>query len=44
MLAWYWWVLIGLGLVGLAVLKLTIFKKMVETKKAREQAAADRDE
>jgi len=34
---WYWWVLIGVGVVALGYLKLKIFNKMVKKSKDKSQ-------
>ena len=38
---WYWWVLIGVGVVGLGYLKLKLFSKM--TKKPKNHEHHDED-
>jgi hypothetical protein len=36
-MAWYWWVLIIVGVVGLGALKLYVFGKMKDAKKKQVQ-------
>ncbi len=36
---WYWWVLIGIGVVALGWLKLTVFNRIM--KKRKEQPAEE---
>ena len=38
---WYWWVLIGIGVVGLGYLELKIFNKMVKKPKNKEHHDED---
>jgi hypothetical protein len=40
-MAWYWWVLIGIGVVGIGALKLKFFKAWMEKRKEQNQPIED---
>ncbi|MBN2405610.1 MAG: hypothetical protein JXE06_08515 [Coriobacteriia bacterium] len=37
---WYWWVLIGIGVVVIAYVKLVVFGKIMANMKAKKEAQA----
>jgi hypothetical protein len=37
---WYWWALIGVGLVALAYVKIAVMKKIVDAQKAKKAVQA----
>ncbi|MDZ4167290.1 MAG: hypothetical protein U1E08_06320 [Coriobacteriia bacterium] len=41
---WYWWALIGVGLVALAYVKIIVLGKMVASQKAKKAAQAALDD
>jgi uncharacterized membrane protein YhaH (DUF805 family) len=38
---WYWWVLIGIGVVVIGYLKLKVWGKIMAAQKAKKQAQAE---
>lgn len=40
-MAWYWWVLIGVGVVLIGWLKLTVLNKWMAARKANQQPMED---
>ncbi len=40
-MAWYWWVLIGIGVIGIGVLKLKVFNAWMQKRKERNQPIED---
>ena len=40
-MAWYWWVLIAIGVVALGILKLKVWKHIQEKRRKRQEALED---
>ncbi len=40
-MAWYWWVLIGVGVVVIGWLKLSVFKKIMAKRQAKQAPIED---